>query len=55
MELTARNRLFSGGSSAGRLLRRELLAAVLAAVANALVLGFRAAERAVREEEGQGH
>lgn len=38
MELTTRNRLFSGGSPAGRLLRRGLLAAVLAAAANALVL-----------------
>ncbi len=38
MELTTRNRLFSGGSSTGRLLRRGLLAAVLAAVADALVL-----------------
>ncbi len=38
MELTTRNRLFSGGSPAGRLLRRGLVATVLAAVANALVL-----------------
>jgi hypothetical protein len=38
VELTTRNRLFSGGSPAGRLLRRGLVAAVLAAVANALVL-----------------
>jgi hypothetical protein len=38
VELATRNKLFSGGSPAGRLLRRGLLAAVLAAVANALVL-----------------
>ncbi len=38
MESTTRNGAFSERSSAGRLLRRGLLAAVLAAVANALVL-----------------
>ena len=37
MDLTPRNGLFSGRGSAGRLLRRGLLAAVLTAVANALV------------------
>ena len=40
MDLTTRNGLFSGRGSAGRLLRRGLLAAVLAAVANALVFAI---------------
>ncbi len=38
VNLTTRNGLFSGRSSAGLLVQRGLLAAVLAAVANALVL-----------------
>ena len=40
MDLTTRNGLFSGRGSAGRLLRRGLLAAVLAAIANALVFAI---------------